>query len=153
MYLVLDTTTTTTTTSTNITTAQPLPHLPLATRHCTTATLFLGDLEPWIDEHFLVHICSLLANPRPPAVANATRHPNNFGYTLLIAANPEAALRVCHKPIAPPSPRPILLQNSNQRSPAPSTTPSDTASWSPTLLSMSLTLTSRMSSQSQSQST
>jgi len=49
---------------------QATPSSP--TRHCTT----------WIDEHFLVHVCDLLANPRPPPVANTTRHPNNFGYAL-----------------------------------------------------------------------
>jgi len=86
------------------------------------ATLFLGDLEPWMDEHYLVQVCSLLGwdtikmhIPRPPVAANATRHPNNSGYALLIMATPEAALRVCHQfgPDAPPSPHPILLPNSN----------------------------------------
>ena len=86
------------------------------------ATLFLGDLEPWMDEHYLVQVCSLLGwdtikmhIPRPPVAANATRHPNNSGYALLIMASPEAALRVCHQfgPDAAPPPQPVLLPNSN----------------------------------------
>ena len=97
------------------------------------ATLFLGELEPWMDEHYLVQVCSLLGwdtikmhIPRPPVAANATRHPNNSGYALLIMANPDAALRVWHQfgpDAAPthththnttsPTPQPILLPNSN----------------------------------------
>jgi hypothetical protein len=86
------------------------------------ATLFLGDLEPWMDEHYLVQVCSLLGwdtvkmhIPRPPVAANATRHPNNSGYALLIMSTQEAALRVSHQfgPDAAPPPHPILLPNSN----------------------------------------
>lgn len=86
------------------------------------ATLFLGDLEPWMDEHYLVQVCSLLGwdtikmhIPRPPVAANATRHPNNSGYALLIMASPEVALRVSHQfgPDAAPTTQPILLPNSN----------------------------------------
>jgi len=86
------------------------------------ATLFLGELEPWMDEHYLVQVCSLLGwdtikmhIPRPPVAANATRHPNNSGYALLIMASTEVAQRVWHQfgPDAPPSSQPILLPNSN----------------------------------------
>jgi hypothetical protein len=86
------------------------------------ATLFLGDLEPWMDEHYLVQVCSLLGwdtvkmhIPRPPVAANATRHPNNSGYALLIMASPDTAQRVCFQfgPDGPPQSQPILLPNSN----------------------------------------
>jgi len=86
------------------------------------ATLFLGELEPWMDEHYLVQVCSLLGwdtikmhIPRPPVAANATRHPNNSGYALLIMASAQAAQRVSHQfgPDAPPPSHPILLPNSN----------------------------------------
>jgi hypothetical protein len=69
------------------------------------ATFFLGDLEHWMDEHYLVQVCGLRLGHRsrctfpvrrPLVAANATRHPNNFGDALLITATPEAALRVSH---------------------------------------------------------
>ncbi len=91
--------------------------------HPPDRTLWLGDLEPWMDDHYMVQVCSLFGwdtsaihIPRPPAAPNATRHPNNAGYCLLIFSTGEKAAQVLdnYGPAVFNSAQPILLPNSNR---------------------------------------
>jgi hypothetical protein len=88
-------------------------------------TLWLGDLEPWMDDHYMVQVCTLFGwptsaihIPRPPAAPNATRHPNNAGYCLLIFPDHQKANAVLDQygeeaQNTAPSGQPVLLPNSN----------------------------------------
>ena len=92
--------------------------------HPPDKTLWLGDLEPWMDDHYMVQVCSLFGwdtsaiyIPRPPAAPNATRHPNNAGYCLLIFSTHEKAANVVEQygPDAMINAgQSILLPNSNR---------------------------------------
>ncbi|PVF99527.1 hypothetical protein CPB86DRAFT_703059 [Serendipita vermifera] len=91
--------------------------------HPPDRTLWLGDLEPWMDDHYMVQVCTLFGwetsaihIPRPPAAPNATRHPNNAGYCLLVFASQDKAKQVVEQygPEAPINPQPVLLPNSNR---------------------------------------
>ncbi|KAG8805437.1 RRM protein, partial [Serendipita sp. 399] len=94
--------------------------------HPPDRTLWLGDLEPWMDDHYMVQVCSLFGwdthtiyIPRPPAAPNATRHPNNAGYALFVFSSPSVAAQVIDQ-YGPDSllnhglTQPILLPNSNR---------------------------------------
>ncbi|KAG8796539.1 RRM protein [Serendipita sp. 398] len=94
--------------------------------HPPGRTLWLGDLEPWMDDHYMVQVCSLFGwdtdtiyIPRPPAAPNATRHPNNAGYCLLVFASHSVASQVADQ-YGPDSvvknglTQQILLPNSNR---------------------------------------
>jgi hypothetical protein len=78
-----------------------------------------------MDDHYMVQVCSLFGwetfaihIPRPPAAPNATKHPNNAGYCLLIFPTYEKAKKVvdAYGPDASPAPgsQPVLLPNSNR---------------------------------------
>jgi hypothetical protein len=93
--------------------------------HPPDRTLWLGDLEPWMDDHYMVQVCTLFGwptsaihIPRPPAAPNATRHPNNAGYCLLIFLDHQKAIAVLDQYGADaqsnaPNGQPVLLPNSN----------------------------------------
>lgn len=93
--------------------------------HPPDKTLWLGDLEPWMDDHYMLQVCSLFGwetsaiyMPRPPAAPNATRHPNNAGYCLLIFPTHEKAATVVEQygldAMNNSTAQPILLPNSNR---------------------------------------
>ena len=98
---------------------QPGPHSATQSLHHSVASLWWGDLEPWMDEEYVKQVCSMknwdplsVKVPRPPPDPVSGQQANNPGYCFLSFSSQAQAASVLGE--ITNSPTPVIMPNSTK---------------------------------------